>query len=83
MVTRGGLVPLTGQVRGFIDNHLYYLRDDETTTEFIMRMSYLIRPLSDFWANPLTNEEAVYIVLANIPYEEPWLYIHENSFGEF
>jgi len=33
--------------------------------------------------DPLTNEEAAYIVLAIIPYEEPCLYIHENFFGEF
>jgi len=45
-------------------------------------MSDLIRFLSDFWADPLTNMEAAYIVLANIPYEEPWLYIHENFWGE-
>ena len=31
--------------------------------------------------DPLTYGEAAYIVLAIIPYEEPWLYIHENFLG--
>ena len=83
MAERGGLLLLSGRVRGFTDNLTYHLRDHETIPDFIERMYYLIDFLSYYGAEPLTAEEAAYIVVANLPYEEPWLPIHDNFLGEF
>ena len=81
MVVRGRPLQLSGRVRGFMDNLNHQLRDHETIPEFIQRMHNLIMYLPQDWNDPLTRIEAAYIVIANLPYEEPWRTLIDDFLG--